>query len=75
MSKVGVRDDITLIRPTRGLKFVSLALRFSLDSPTEELSTSFTRAWDQDYSQYFSWMIRPLFKVSRLRRRDPSAER
>jgi hypothetical protein len=30
----------------------------------EELSESFSRAWDREYSSYFSWVVRPLFKVS-----------
>lgn len=50
--------------PASGLKFVSLALRFSLDNPADELAVSFTRAWEEEYSKYFSWVVRPLFKVS-----------
>ncbi|ORY59437.1 glycolipid transfer protein domain-containing protein, partial [Leucosporidium creatinivorum] len=47
----------------RGLKFTALACRFNLDNPTEELSESFARSWDAEYSSYFSWVVRPLFKL------------
>ncbi|GAA5894811.1 hypothetical protein JCM6882_006685 [Rhodosporidiobolus microsporus] len=48
----------------RLLKFASTAFRFSLDSPEkEELSVSFTRAWEDDFSRHVNWLVRPLFKV------------
>lgn len=43
---------------------MALACRLNLDSPTEELSESFARSWDAEYSSYFSWVVRPLFKVN-----------
>ncbi|GAA5822816.1 hypothetical protein JCM11251_004389 [Rhodosporidiobolus azoricus] len=35
-----------------------------LDSPEkEELSVSFTRSWEDNFSQHVNWLVRPLFKV------------
>lgn len=36
----------------RGLEFTSLALRLNIDSPNEELSASFTKAYGQTLSKY-----------------------
>lgn len=48
----------------RGLEFTSLALRFNIDSPSEELSASFSRAYGQTLSKYHSFLIRPIFSVA-----------
>lgn len=40
-----------------------MAIRYNLDNPAEELSESFARSWDVEYSSYFSWVVRPLFKL------------
>ncbi|KAM0753883.1 glycolipid transfer protein, partial [Meredithblackwellia eburnea MCA 4105] len=47
----------------RGLKFTAMALRRNLDMEDEELSDSFTFAWQAEYSKYFNFLIRPLFKL------------
>lgn len=39
-------------------------MRSSLAHPAEELSQSFTLAWDSYYSHFFSWVVKPLFKYS-----------
>ncbi|BGP13745.1 hypothetical protein JCM10213_006425 [Rhodosporidiobolus nylandii] len=44
--------------------FGASSFKANLDSPTrEELSVSFTRIWDEDFSRHVNWLIRPLFKV------------
>lgn len=48
----------------RGLEFTSLALRFNIDTPSEELSASFSRAYGQTLSKYHSFLIRPIFSVA-----------
>ncbi|GAA5911120.1 uncharacterized protein JCM6883_004277 [Sporobolomyces salmoneus] len=46
------------------LKFGTRAYGMNLDSTEkEELSISFTRAWDQEYCKYFNFLVRPLFKI------------
>ncbi|GAA5853244.1 hypothetical protein JCM5353_001926 [Sporobolomyces roseus] len=45
------------------LKFGSTAYQYNLKSTKEELSTSFTRAWDEEYWKYFNFLVRPLFKI------------
>lgn len=47
----------------RGLKFVHDSLERNLENPQEELMESFTIVWEAEYSRYFSWIVRPLFKV------------
>lgn len=53
----------TLQSLLRALRFLALALRASLAHPDEELSQSFTRAWEGYYARCFTWMVRPLFKL------------
>ena len=50
----------------RGLQFTSLALRRSQDNPSEELSVSFTKAYEGSLKQYHSFVVKPLFGVSTL---------
>lgn len=49
----------------RGLSFTSQALRRSIDNPTEELSVSFTKAYEGTLRQYHSFVVRPVFSVGR----------
>ncbi|GAA6029340.1 hypothetical protein JCM8097_003627 [Rhodosporidiobolus ruineniae] len=54
----------SLVWLVRLLKFAATSFRFNLDSPTrEELSVSISHAWDDEFSKYFNWLVRPLFKV------------
>ncbi|GAA6019616.1 hypothetical protein JCM11491_002826 [Sporobolomyces phaffii] len=46
------------------LSFGTRAFEMNLESTDrEELSVSFTRAWDQEYYKYFNVFVRPLFKI------------
>lgn len=48
----------------RGLKFTAMSIRGNLDSTNEEeLSESFNTAWVAEYSKYFNFLVRPLFKL------------
>lgn len=49
----------------RGLKFTSLGLKINLENKDEELSASFTKAYEQSLKKYHGMMIRPVFYVSR----------
>ncbi len=46
-----------------GLKFTALGLRSSQANPTEELSTSFTKAYDGSLRPYHGMLVRPVFYV------------
>lgn len=46
-----------------GLDFTAKALHRSLDNPTEELSASFTAAYENSLRKYHSIVVRPLFSV------------
>lgn len=48
---------------TRGLQFTAIALRRSLDNPEEELSESFTKAYEQSLKKYHSFVVKPIFTV------------
>lgn len=48
----------------RGLKFTSLGLKINLENKDEELSASFTKAYEQSLKKYHGMMIRPVFYVS-----------
>lgn len=48
----------------RGLKFTSMGLRNNLSAPTEELSTSFTKAYEGSLKKFHGMMVRPIFAVS-----------
>lgn len=62
-----VLRDLTCVYalPTtrRGLKFTCQGLRSSLSNPSEELSVSFTTAYNNTLKQYHSFLIRPVFAV------------
>ncbi|RUP48488.1 glycolipid transfer protein domain-containing protein [Jimgerdemannia flammicorona] len=47
-----------------GLGFTALALRRSLDDPNEELSVSFTKAYEGTLKQFHGMMIRPVFTLA-----------
>ncbi|KAG0744024.1 hypothetical protein G6F57_007648 [Rhizopus arrhizus] len=49
---------------TRGLDFTAQALRRSLDNPTEELNTSFTKSYEQTLRKHHSIVIRPVFGLA-----------
>lgn len=51
----------------RGLKFTSMGLRFNLTNKSEELSVSFTKAYEQTLKKYHGMMVRPIFYVRCLR--------
>ena len=46
-----------------GLEFTARALRLSLENPSEELSTSFTKAYEITLRKYHSILVRPVFSV------------
>ncbi|KAI5801629.1 glycolipid transfer protein domain-containing protein [Peziza echinospora] len=48
----------------RGLGFTALALRTNISSPTEELSTSFTTAYDNTLKKHHGFMVRPIFGLA-----------
>lgn len=48
----------------RGLQFTLAALRRSLDNPDEELSVSFTKAYEATLSKHHSFVVRPVFSVA-----------
>jgi len=52
----------------RGLKFTALGLRHNITNKEEELSVSFTKAYEGSLRKYHSIMIRPVFSVSVLRK-------
>ncbi|ODN75826.1 hypothetical protein, variant [Cryptococcus amylolentus CBS 6039] len=47
----------------RGLKFTSLGLKINLENKDEELSASFTKAYEQSLKKYHGMMVRPVFYV------------
>eukprot|EP00300_Choanocystis_sp_HF-7_P027365 c32459_g1_i1.p1 GENE.c32459_g1_i1~~c32459_g1_i1.p1 ORF type:complete len:201 (+),score=27.71 c32459_g1_i1:43-645(+) len=48
----------------RGLEFTARALRLSLENPSEELSTSFTKAYENTLRKYHSILVRPVFSLA-----------
>jgi hypothetical protein len=47
----------------RGLKFTCQGLSHSLANPSEELSVSFTKAYEETLKQYHSMFVKPVFMV------------
>lgn len=47
-----------------GLKFTALGLRSSLSNPNEELSESFTKAYEGSLKPHHSFVVRPIFAVA-----------
>ncbi|KAH6560656.1 hypothetical protein BASA60_000526 [Batrachochytrium salamandrivorans] len=45
----------------RGLEFTAMGLRRNLDNPSEELSTSFNKAYEGTLSRHHNFMIRGVF--------------
>lgn len=43
-----------------------MGLRFNLTNKDEELSTSFTKAYEQTLKKYHGMMVRPIFYVRLL---------
>ncbi|TYJ51841.1 hypothetical protein B9479_007559 [Cryptococcus floricola] len=48
----------------RGLKFTSLGLKINLENKDEELSASFTKAYEQSLKKYHGMMVRPVFYLA-----------
>lgn len=48
----------------RGLDFTCKALTINRENPSEELSVSFTKAYEQTLKKFHSFVVRPLFSVS-----------
>ncbi|KAJ1498823.1 hypothetical protein HMI54_012347, partial [Coelomomyces lativittatus] len=48
----------------RGLEFFSKGLRDTLDHPEIELSTSFTKAYEETLKPFHSFVIRPIFSMA-----------
>lgn len=46
-----------------GLDFTAQALRRSIENPSEELSISFTNAYEKTLRKYHSIVVRPIFTV------------
>ncbi|KAI9218716.1 glycolipid transfer protein domain-containing protein [Blastocladiella britannica] len=49
---------------TRGLDFCAKALRRSVSDPSEELTVSFTKAYEVTLKQYHSMLVRPIFSLA-----------
>jgi hypothetical protein len=47
----------------RGLKFTARGLRHNLQNPTEELSVSFTKGYEDSLKKWHGMMVRPVFYV------------
>lgn len=54
---------VRLFSHFRGLEFTAKALRRSVDHPSEELSASFTQAYEETLRKHHSMLVRPLFSV------------
>jgi len=48
----------------RGLKFTYAGLQRSYDKPDEQLSASFTKAYEQTLSKHHSFLVRPVFGLA-----------
>ncbi|EPQ31857.1 uncharacterized protein PFL1_00056 [Pseudozyma flocculosa PF-1] len=48
----------------RGLDFTAKALRRSVSDPSEELTVSFTKAYENSLRQHHSFVIRPVFSLA-----------
>ncbi|KAL7418980.1 hypothetical protein Q5752_006664 [Cryptotrichosporon argae] len=48
----------------RGLKFTALGLRANLDNKDEELSASFTKAYEGSLKKHHGMMVRPVFYLA-----------
>ena len=48
----------------RGLEFTYKALLRSLRNPTEELSESFSKAYEDSLKKFHSFVVKPIFNVS-----------
>ncbi|KAL1407449.1 hypothetical protein Q8F55_006882 [Vanrija albida] len=48
----------------RGLKFTALGLRHNVDIAEEELSVSFTKAYEGSLKKYHGMMVRPVFYLA-----------
>ncbi|WFD37684.1 uncharacterized protein MJAP1_000631 [Malassezia japonica] len=48
----------------RGLDFTAKALRRSLENPSEELSVSFTKAYEASLRKHHSIVVRPIFTLA-----------
>lgn len=51
----------------RGLEFTAQSLRRSVNDQQEELNVSFQKAYEVTLSKFHSFMVRPVFAVSRER--------
>ncbi|BFZ59422.1 hypothetical protein YB2330_000431 [Saitoella coloradoensis] len=49
---------------TRGLSFTAVALRRNVNNSAEELSTSFTKAYENTLRKHHSMLIRPVFSLA-----------
>ncbi|KAG0174784.1 hypothetical protein DFQ28_004480 [Apophysomyces sp. BC1034] len=49
---------------TRGLDFTEQALRGNLDKPEEELTVSFTTAYESTLSKHHNFVVRPIFGLA-----------
>jgi hypothetical protein len=62
---------MSIVPNYRGLHFTCIALRRSQEDHSEELTDSFTKAYEQSLKKYHSIVVRPLFAVSVCLLRDP----
>ena len=49
---------------SRGLQFTSSAIRRSVDNMSEELTVSFTKAYEATLQQYHNMFIKPIFHLA-----------
>ncbi|RXK35507.1 het-c2 protein [Tremella mesenterica] len=48
----------------RGLRFTARGLRINLSNPTQELSASFTKGYEETLKKYHGIMVRPIFALA-----------
>lgn len=62
-SSTGSRINALPFLPISGLDFTAQALRRSVTNRTEELTTSFTSAYDNSLKQYHNFIVKGAFNV------------
>jgi hypothetical protein len=58
-----LQQDVFIERFLRGLQFTYLGLKASLANKTEELTASFTGAYDKTLKQYHNFVVKGTFSV------------
>jgi hypothetical protein len=58
------RRLILVCQSSSGLKFTQIALKRSQAQKDEELSVSFTKAYEETLKKHHSFVVKPIFAVS-----------